>query len=407
MLSVGAARRRIVRLVHRLETQQVPIDASLGRVLAAAIRASALPPFDNSSVDGFAVIAGDVRGARPGAPVHLDVIADIPAGASPSRRLRRGQAARIMTGARLPRGATAVVMLEDTDAWPKQSTRRLPRQVGTYRAVRVGENVRKRGSDARSGETVLQSQQIVRPQDLGLLAMLNRNVLPVIRRPRIALLSSGDELVPVGEPTKAGQIHDTNTHTLGALLQTSGCQVISLGIARDVRSSVLSRLERGVRRGADLILSSAGVSVGAFDLVREVVSSEGSLDFWKVNVRPGKPLAVGRFRGVPFIGLPGNPVSAFVGFHLFVLPAVHRMLGLPMHSHGETVAELMQPIRSDGRESYLRATLSEKSGRYTARLAGSQGSGNLRSLVECNALLIIPAGVKSLPVGARARVWLL
>jgi len=379
--------------------------ACAGRVLAEEVIAIDLPRFDNSSVDGFAVMASDVREASPTSPRSLRVVADIPAGASPTLRLASGEAARIMTGAPIPPGADAIVMVEDTDFRQRRAGAALPSSVKVFKAVQSGEHVRRRGMDARAGERLLSAGHVLRPQDLGVLAMLGKANVKVYRRPRLALLSSGDELVDVGMPLGPGKIHDANSYILSALTMEAGGEVIPLGIVSDRREAIRARLDEAVEQQADILVSSAGVSVGAFDFVKEVVETEGELDFWRVNMRPGKPLAFGRYRGVPFIGLPGNPVSAFVGFEVFVRPALEQLAGRERTRRPRILAKLAEPVESDGRESYLRARLEERQGVFYAKLSGHQGSGNLLSLVRANALLIIPAGVKSLPIDAQVEAW--
>lgn len=407
LLSVQAAQQRILKHLRSVEAEDVRLDQSAGRVLARGIRATDLPLFDNSSVDGFAVISADLSAARRGSPRMLRVVADIPAGSGADVVLARGQAARIMTGAPIPRAADAVIMVEDTDFFGRQTDTAPPSQIGAFRSVAAGENVRRRGMDVRRGHAVFAAGHRLRPQDLGLLAMLNVSRVPVFRRPRVALLSSGDELVAVDRALKPGKIRDSNSYILKSLISEAGCAVLALGIAADKEDAIEERLERAVFRQADVIVSSAGVSVGALDLIRKVVEAHGGLDFWKVNVRPGKPLAVGAYRGIPFIGLPGNPVSAFVGFKLFVRPALARLAGLKAPVDLTARARLTERVESDGRESYLRSIVEEHDGEYYVKLTGHQGSGNLLSLVEANALLIVPAGVKSLAVGERVAVWLL
>jgi molybdopterin molybdotransferase len=254
---------------------------------------------------------------------------------------------------------------------------------------------------------VLEAKSKLRPQDLGLLAMLGKSNLPVYRLPRIVILSTGDELVPVEEPLQFGKIHDSNAYTLSALIHRDGGLPVYLGIVPDQEKAVRDFLVEAVDSKADLILSSAGVSVGAFDFVRSVVQSDGNLNFWKVNMRPGKPLAFGDFRGVPFIGLPGNPVSAFVGYEVFARPAIMRLSGMDDTPRKKTRVKLVEDIRSDGRESYLRAIVSSRNGELTARLTGHQGSGNLLSLVQANSLIIIPPGEKSISSGSEVDAWLL
>ena len=208
------------------------------------------------------------------------------------------------------------------------------------------------------------------------------------------------------EPPSPGKVYDSNSYSLAALAGGAGAEVIRLGVAADLAEDILMHLERAVEARADVIVSSAGVSVGAFDYVRAVVEQHGSLDFWKVNMRPGKPLAFGHYRDIPFFGLPGNPVSAFVGFQLFVQPAVEKLAGMTTGQKVRLTAHLAGPVESDGRESYLRAVVAEEDGHLVARLTGHQASGNIFSLVQANALLIVPAGVKSLPADAEVEVWL-
>ena len=405
LLSVAEARERILSHLQPVEPEPLPLADCADRVLAENIAAATdLPLFDNSSMDGFAVRSSDLS---DGSGAHLRVIGDIPAGSYPALLLGPGEAARIMTGAPLPAGADAVVPVEDTDFQSRDAGTPAPEAVTVLRGVGPGENVRRRASDVRAGEIVLHAGQLLRPQDLGLLAMLGRARVPVTRRPRIALLSSGDELLPVEAELEPGKIHDSNSYVLAALIRRAGAELIPLGVAGDRREWVHALLEKAAGSGADLILSSAGVSVGAFDFVKEVVDAHGQLDFWRVNMRPGKPLAFGQYRGIPFIGLPGNPVSAFVGFEVFVRPAVERLCGLAASKHRAVKARLGEQVHSDGRESYLRGELREEDGSLVAYLSGHQGSANMPALVRANALLIIPAGVKSAPAGWEVEAWLL
>ncbi|HSQ39350.1 MAG TPA: molybdopterin molybdotransferase MoeA, partial [Anaerolineales bacterium] len=216
--------------------------------------------------------------------------------------------------------------------------------------------------------------------------------------------SSGDELLPVDVPLTEGKIHDSNSYALAAQIEDAGAEAVRLGVAKDKRVAVESLLDRAADMAVDSIVTSAGVSVGAFDFVKEVVESKGSLNFWRVNMRPGKPLAFGEYRGIPFIGLPGNPVSAFVTFEVFGRPAIEKLSGLETRPRRRTTVRLAEAVTCDGRESYLRAIVREDG---TARLTGHQGSGNLLSLVQANALLIIPAGVKSRPAGQEVEAWLI
>ncbi len=407
LLSVGEARERILKRFQAAGSETLPLQECAGRVLASDIPSIDLPLFDNSSVDGFAVRASDLVGASTSRPRTLRVIADIPAGVAPTIVLQSGEAARIMTGAPLPAGADAVVMAEDTDFTSRSAETPAPVQVQALKGVAAGENVRRRGMDLNSGRTVLRSGHRLRPQDLGMLAMLDHPNACVFRRPRVALFSSGDELVPAGAELSPGKVRESNSHMLAALIDDLGCEVLSLGIAPDSKLAIQGLFDKAVSLHADVILSTAGVSVGALDFVRAIVSEQGQLDFWGVNMRPGKPLAVGEYRGIPFIGLPGNPVSAFVGFEVFVRAALMRLAGLEPVERPRLKVVLAEAVESDGRESYLRAIVEQRPEGASARLTGHQGSGNLFSLVEANALLLVPAGVKSLAVGSQAEAWLL
>jgi molybdopterin molybdotransferase len=405
-VSVSEARERILAIFQPVETTTLPLARAAGRVLAGDIVAETdLPLFDNSSVDGFALRVLDTVGATAASPRTLKVVADIRAGDYSAAPLQAGQAARIMTGAMLPPGAEAVVMVEDTDFNVRLPGTPAPQTVAVKINLRAAENVRRRGDDLHAGDKVLSAGSRLRAQELGLLAMLGVAEVPVYRQPKVALLSSGDELLPVDVPLPPGKIHDANSYLLASLAASAGVDLLQLGVAADMEADVRSRLERAVEEKADVIVSSAGVSVGAFDYVKSVVEAEGELDFWKVNMRPGKPLAFGKYHGIPFFGLPGNPVSAFVSFEIFVRPALEKLAGLTPRSRPRQTARLAEPVESDGRESYLRAVVAEEDGHRVARLTGHQGSGNIFSLVQANALLIVPSGVKSLPANSEVELW--
>lgn len=408
LLSVDQARERILSHFQPVTTETLPLAGCSNRVLAQDIAATSdLPPFNNSSMDGFAVRAEDVLDAAADSPRSLRVVADIPAGSHPTISLGSGEAARIMTGAPVPQGADAVVPVEDTSFDNRDAGTPPPDEVQIFKSAKSGANVRPRGMDLRAGEVVLDKGHILKPQDLGLLAMLGFANVLVYRKPRIALFSSGDELLPVDAPLEEGKIRDSNSYTLAALIEELGAEVIRLGVAKDDPNAVKALLEKAVELNVDLIISSAGVSVGAFDFVKQVIESNGKMDFWRVNMRPGKPVAFGEYKNILFIGLPGNPVSSFVGFEVFVEPAIWRLRGLYYAGRQTIRVRCEEQIDSDGRESYLRAQIHEKDGSFIARLTGHQGSGNLHSLVQANALLIIPAGVKCVPAGQEVDAWLI
>lgn len=406
MLSVTEARQRLLDALQAGEIENISLAAAGSRVLAEEFFATAdSPRFDNSSMDGFALRAADVAYASEAHAVELAVIGDVPAGAAFSGSVGAGQAARIMTGAPLPPGADAVVPVEDTDAAVAEAGASLPAKVQVRRSLQAGDSVRPAGQDFHKGDLLLPAGVRLRPQDLALLAMLGVSELKVFRKPRVAILSSGNELVPVGGALAPGQIYENNSHALSALVESCGAEPLLLGIARDDEQDVQAHLDRAVDTGADLILTSAGVSVGAFDYLRKVVTTYGALDFWKVNMRPGRPFTFGSYRKVPYIGLPGNPASAFVGFEVFVRPALQKMAGVKDWARRVLQAHLLEDLTSDGRESYLRVQIKKHDHGLGISLTGHQGSGNLYSLVQADGLMLVPAGVTELLIGAQVAVW--
>ena len=409
LLSVAEAQERILSHFQPVATETLQLIKCANRVLAQDITATTdLPPFDNSSMDGFAIRVADVADVSADSPRSLSVVADIPAGVSPTISLAQGEAARIMTGAQVPDGADAVIPVEDTDFSNRDAGSAAPEQVVISNSVIRGTNIRQRGMDLHTGEIVLRKGRILKPQDLGLLAMLGYANVSVYRKARVGLFSSGNELLEAGAPLEPGKIRDSNSYTIAALTEDAGAEVIRLGVAKDDRESVKALLEKAIDLEVDLILSSAGVSVGAFDFVKEVIESNGKMDFWRVNMRPGKPLAFGEYKNIPFIGLPGNPVSAFVGFEVFVRGAIGKLNGIYNGARRKVQVRCAEQIDSDGRESYLRAEVRpDENGNFIAHLTGHQGSGNLHSLVRANALLIIPAGVKCVPAGQEVNAWLI
>ncbi len=408
LLAVSEAQRILLAAFTVLGIECISLDNALGRILAETITSPIdLPPFDNSSMDGFAVRAIDVAQADHNRPIELDVVGDIPAGASASVSLHQGDAARVMTGAPLPVGADAVVPVEETDLPLLEAGSAAPPRIKIFRPVVAGENLRRRGQDARAGEILLEKGTLLRSREVALLAMLGMHKLHVYRKPRIAIFATGDELLPVGSSLQPGKIYDSNSYLLAALVRQYHGEPLSKGIIPDREEDIQNCLNQIVAEGVDLILSSGGVSVGAFDYVRAVVEKYGSLDVWRVNMRPGKPIAFGNYRGVPFIGLPGNPVSAFVGFEVFLRPVIAKLCGMTGWSRRMQRVKTVDALISDGRESYLRGFVWQEGETWLARLIGHQGSANLRSLVEANALLLVPSGVKSLPIGSQVTAWFL
>lgn len=398
VLSVEEARDRILSFCRPLAPQPVPILQSLDLVLAEDVVADRdTPPADNSAMDGFAVCAADLD---PGGGTRLPVVMDIAAGHPPTGHLERGTAARIMTGALMPSGADTVVQFEDTETNGEWVT--------VHHPPACGRNVRRRGEDVKAGSTVLRRGKLLRPQEIGMLASVGRSEALVYPRPLVALLATGDEVAPPGASPEAGQIRDINSYTNAAQTLRAGGQPLLLGVVRDRSEDIVAALRSAIDAGASLIVTSGGVSAGDFDLVKQVLAAEGRMDFWWVNMKPGKPVAFGAIAGLPLLGLPGNPVSAMIGFELFARPAVHRLRGLPISPPRAVCARLSAPIeRKDRRRHYLRVRLRQDGDSICADLTGDQGSGILTSLVEADGLAVIPEDFHHLPAGAVVQVILL
>jgi molybdopterin molybdotransferase len=289
----------------------------------------------------------------------------------------------------------------------RQHERPLPTQITIHQAVQAGDYVRYPGEDIQAGTLVLPAGHRMRPQEIGVLASLGVTHVSVIRRPRVAVLATGDELVAIDQPLTPGKIRNSNSYTQIAQLLTLGAEPISLGIARDTEEDVRAKLQAGLDAGVDLFISSAGVSVGAYDVVKAVLEAEGNVGFWRVRMRPGKPLAFGTYRGVPYLGLPGNPVSAMVSFERFARAAVRKMAGCTEWERPQVPVFLQHELRSDGRESYLRAVTVRVNGRYEASLTGEQGSHMMTSLVKANSLVIVPEGVTHVLTDEQLTAWML
>jgi molybdopterin molybdotransferase len=408
LLSVSEAQRFILKDFKPTEPHKVALGQASRRILAEDIFSPLdLPPFANSSMDGFAVHSSDVASAAQENPVLLTVVADIPAGMHSMIQVAHGQAARIMTGAPLPIDCDAVVPVENTRFESPGPYQALPDTVAVLTPARPGDSIRPVGQDVHKGDLIMTRGTWLGPQQVGMLAMLGYSQVVVHRPPRIALFSSGDELVPVGTPLEPGKIYDSNTLMLVSMVEKYSAEVVNLGIAPDDIAAIRKLLDRAVSEKVDLILSSAGVSVGSYDYIRSLVQADGEITLWRVNMRPGKPLTYGSYTQIPFIGLPGNPVSAYMGFEIFVRPVLMKLQGRLSWQRPMIQVEIEEAIESDGRESYLRAIVRNQDGAWRGKLIGHQGSGNLRSLVQANALLLIPSEVKSLPVGARVDGWLL
>lgn len=399
-LTVTEALELVLESVGVLSAETVALPDALGRVLAEPVVArDSLPPFANSSMDGYALRASDLRDATAVHPVALRVIGDVAAGTVFVGEVVPGTAVRIMTGAPLPSGADAVVPVEDTnEAW-RDPQRPLPETVQVGRPVGAGDYVRGIGEDIQAGQEVLSVGHLLRPQEIGVLASLGVSRLTVTRRPKVGILATGDELVPVEAPLTPGKIRNSNGYAQAAQVRALGAIPVELGVAGDSEADVRAHLQTGLEAGVDLFISSAGVSVGAYDVVKAVLEAEGNVGFWRVRMRPGKPLAHGTYRGIPYLGLPGNPVSAMVSFERFARPAILKMAGHRRLDRPELQVALQEELTSDGRESYIRAVVRRADGRFVATTTGSQGSHIMTSLVQANALLIVPEGVTAVAPG--------
>jgi molybdopterin molybdotransferase len=407
-LTVAAALEAILATVSILPAEPVPLLGALGRVLAEPVVAQDnLPPFANSSMDGYAVRADDVLTASKSTPVNLRVIADIAAGTVVTVAIEPGTAARIMTGAPMPPQADAVVPVEDTNEPWRDEQRPLPQQIEIRRSVKAGDYVRPAGEDMVAGQTILERGHLLRPPEIGVLAALGVVQVQVVRQPRIGILATGDELLDVHEPLTPGKIRNSNGYTQMAQVQTMGAISVPLGIARDREEDVRARLQHGLDAAVDLFVSSAGVSVGAYDVVKAVLEKAGTVAFWRVRMRPGKPLAFGRYAGIPFLGLPGNPVSAMLSFERFARPAIRKMAGFTRLERPQIAVTIQDHLHSDGRESYLRAVVTRTPDGYEATTTGAQGSNLMTSMVKANALVIVPEGIKEVAAGEQLTAMML
>jgi molybdopterin molybdotransferase len=394
-LSAAEAAFRILQDVKPQPPLRVPLDDTLDSVLAEDVVSPLdIPAWTNSAMDGYAVRGDDVRGASPGKPVRLQVVEHLPAGRFPTRTIGPGECARIFTGAPLPAGSDTVVRQEDTDFAAEVVTIINDRDVGV--------NIRRAGEDITRGSTVLSAGTQLGPAHLGVLASMAVAHPLVYRRPRVGILGGGDEIVDVDQPEAilSGQkIASSNTHTLVALVRQAGGEPVNLGIAADTPQDLRAHLARA--RDGDLLVTSAGISVGEHDYVKTVLEELGAeLRFWKLRMRPGAPVGFGILDGMPWIGLPGNPVSTMVTFELFVRPAIRKMMGHARLFRRPISACAAEPIKVKPRlQHFLRAVVSEANGRVEARLTGPQGSGILTSMIKANALLVIPEGQFETPVG--------
>jgi len=396
MISVQDGQNQILRqLPHSTPPEVVAVTRARDRVLAEDLAAPFdVPPLDNSAVDGYAVASDDVPAANRR---ELAVIAELAAGAVFTGTVASGQTVRIMTGAPMPRGASTV--------YPQEVVERRGDRLSVG-PISKGANVRKRGEDIQAGTVALEHGTVLRPQELGLITSLGHWQVLVHRRPRVALLSTGDEVVEPGTPRTTGQIYDSNRFTLRASIEQCGGDVVDLGIVPDARGELRARLLEAAGAG-EVVVTSGGVSVGAHDLVKDVLGEVGAIDFWQVAMQPGRPLAFGRIGAAHFFGLPGNPVASMLAFMLFVRPALYKLAG-----RRRLFAELAEAIaveamsKKKGRREFKRGVVRWKNGRWEARTTGPQGSGILSSMAAGNCLIVLEEERGDVTVGERVLVEL-
>jgi molybdopterin molybdotransferase len=395
MISVRDGQNHILAQIERtVPPEIVAIADALSRVTVEDVQAPFdVPPADNSAVDGYAFASADVEA---GSGRELRVIADLPAGSVFHGALSAGQTVRIMTGAPIPAGADTVC--------PQELAVRTGDRVTISPEIVKGVNVRARGEDVSAGTVVVPAGSVLRPQEIGVLASLGRRQLLVSQRPRVALLSTGDEVAEPGQPRAAGQIYDSNRFTLQGLVSQAGGDVVDLGIVPDVRDVLRARLLEAAAI-ADVVITSGGVSVGVYDLVKDVLGEIGGIDFWQVAMQPGRPLAVGRIEDAHFFGLPGNPVASMLTFMLFVRPALYKLASRRQIFPEAWEAFTLEPMRKKaGRREFKRGILEFRDGAWQVRTTGPQGSGILSSMVAGNCLIVLDEERGDVAVGERVQV---
>ncbi len=414
MISVDEALERILNLIDVLEAETKPITACLGQVLAEDVYSPFdVPPYDNAAMDGYAVQFSSIVGATPNQPKVLKIIGEAAAGYPCNLEVDAGTAVRIMTGAPLPKGADVVVPFEDTDETLRKSATPKGKltEIGICREVAKDSNIRRAGEDIKKDTLVLNKGKVLRPADIGVLASLGKATVSVYRRPVVAILATGSELIDIGQPLTPGKIYDSNSYSLLAQVIRYGGIPKLMGIAPDDLEFLKNSLRQSLN--SDLVITSGGVSRGDYDMVKDVLAKEGEISFWTVRMKPGKPLAFGFFedssgRKIPHLGLPGNPVSVMVTFEVFVRPVILKMMGKKNLAKPTVRAVMENTIKNnDGRRIFVRVIVTKRDGQFFATLTGPQGSGILTSMVKANGLAIIPESAEIIKPGDVVEVMML
>jgi len=392
-LTVEQAKKEIMRVMQPLGTEMIYLQNAVGRILSHDIRAPFdLPQFSNSAMDGYAVQARDLRNGSGTGPVELSLIETIAAGHSPRRSIKRGQASAVMTGGKIPKGADSVVIVEKTE--------KRGRKVRILAEPQNGTNIRKKGEIVRREDVLIKKGTKISTVGVGILATFNIAKIKVTRKPRIAIFSTGDELVPLGRKLRDGQIVDSNRHALIAELDSHGYSITDLGVIRDRENSTLHALKKAAQV-ADAIITIGGVSMGEFDYVRKGIVKLGRIIFWKVKMKPGGPQAFGMIRGKPIFGLPGNPVSSLLVFRLFVSPALQKMAAEKPSKQTSTRTILLAPLKSKkDKTQFIPVKLTKNGLKKAARPIHSAGSHDLTGWINADGIALVPAGKKGMDKGS-------
>jgi molybdopterin molybdotransferase len=412
VISVEEALAKIINSIQILDSEGKPLLDCLGQVLAEDVYSPFdVPPHDNSAMDGYAVQSESITGANYKNPKVLRVVGEVAAGRVSDLKVGPGTAIRIMTGAFIPSGADVVVPFEDTDEIDRKQAAISKTKIGVRVSLAEGCNIRRRGEDIAQGELVLTKGKLLRPADIGVLASLGKSMVSVIRRPLVGILATGNEVVEINQPLLPGKIYNSNSYSLAAQVLRYGGIPELLGIAPDDVRQLTSAVREGLE--CDILVTSGGVSLGDYDVVKQVLATEGNVSFWTVRMKPGKPLAFGMFKRsdgkqIPHLGLPGNPVSSMITFEVFARPAILKMMGRSNLVKSNITAVMEDSVgNKDGRRIFARVVVTRRDGKYFAHITGPQGSGILSSMTKANGLAIIPENTKEVKPGAPVEVMML